>query len=75
MHHQKSVYFDGHNRSDVVEYRTSFLTKLHEHDKKLLTCDGNTPNLQEGERPIIGVSHDESTFYANCDQTYVLLGR
>ena len=30
MHHQKGVYFDGHNRSDVVEYRKSFLTELHE---------------------------------------------
>ena len=69
-HHQKVVYFDSHNRSDVVEYRTSFLTKLHELDKKSLTCDGNTPNLQEEERPIIRVGHDETTFYANCDQTY-----
>ena len=65
MHHQKGVYFDGHNRSDVVEYRTSFLNEL---DKKSLTCDGNT---QEGKRPIIRVAHDESTLYANCDQTYM----
>ena len=27
-HHQKGVYFDGHERQDVVQYRSEFLTNL-----------------------------------------------
>ena len=70
MHHQKGVFFDGHERDDVVAYRNEFLTQMDEFDKKSLTCNGDTPILNAGERPLIRVVHDESTFYANSDQTY-----
>ena len=69
LHHQKGVYFDGHDREDVVEYRNEFLTKLAELDKTI-TCDGPAPTLPEGDRPIIRVVHDESTYYSNCDQSF-----
>jgi len=39
--------------------------------KKSLTCDNTTPELVVGEKPLIRVVHDESTFYANCDQSYL----
>ena len=32
-HHQKGVYFDGHERGDVVEYRNSYISQLAEMDK------------------------------------------
>lgn len=67
MHHQKGVYFDGHERDDVVTYRKQFLREI---DKKSLTCNSNTPVLDAGEKPLIRVVHDECTFFANSDQTY-----
>ena len=70
LHHQKGVYFDGHDRADVVAYRNSYLTKMDELDKTSLTCYDNTPpELEPGQRPLIRVVHDECTFYANCDQS------
>ena len=69
-HHQKGVYFDGHDRDDVVLYRNQFLQKLDELDKISLTYDGTTPHLNDGERALIRVVQDESTYYANCDQTF-----
>ena len=47
-HHQKGVYFDGH-KTDDVSYRSDFLLKLNELDKKSLTRDGVVPQLHEGE--------------------------
>lgn len=70
VHHQKGVYFDGHDRQDVTAYRNSFLARMAEYDKRSITFDGIVPQLQEGERPLIRVVHDESTFNANCDQSY-----
>ena len=70
LHHQKGVYFDGHDREDVVEYRNEFLTKLAELDKKIITCDGPALTLPEGDRPIIRVMQEESTYYSNCDQSF-----
>ena len=70
VHHQKGVYFDGHDRNDVVTYRNNFLTILHDLERKSISCEGTTPELTAGEKPFIRVVHDESTFYANCDQSY-----
>ena len=60
VNHSKGVYFDGHERADVVEYRSKYLDKLAEYNHE-------APNVG---RPIIRVYHDESTFYANADQSY-----
>lgn len=70
LHHQKGVYFDGHDKADVVEHRQQFLAQLADLDRKTITPDGPAPELTEDERPIIRVVHDESTYYANCDQSY-----
>ena len=64
------MYFDGHDRSDVVQYRNHFLATMKELDKRTITFNGSVPHLQEGQRPLICVVHDESTFHANCDQSY-----
>ena len=70
IHHQKGVYFDGHDREDVVAYREEFLKMMDELDRKSLTCTSNVPTLFTGEKPLIRVAHDKCTFYANCDQTF-----
>ena len=69
VHHQKGVYFDGHDRSDV-QYRNQFLATMKELDKRTITFNGSVLDLQEGQRPLIRVVHDESTFHTHCDQSY-----
>ena len=73
---QKGVFFDGHEREDVVEYREEFLDEM----KKLLPYlvefseDGSMISKEYPEdcavggpnrRPVIMITHDESTFSAN----------
>jgi len=70
VHHQKGVFFDGHDRDDVVADRNDFLSTLSEYDKKSLTFDGTVPELAAREKPYIRVAHDECTYYANCDQSF-----
>ena len=70
VHHQKGVYFDGHDRDDVVQYRKDFLAKLERLDEKSVKFDNIVPQLEAEEKPLIRVVHDESTYYANCDQSY-----
>ena len=67
-HHHKGMYFDGHERDDVVQYRHKFVQKLDDLDRR---CEyGNhPPQLLENEKPIVIVHHDKSTFYANADQS------
>ena len=65
--HHKGVYFDGHERDDVVESRQQFLDRLVVLDDKTRTGD-TTPDIPEGEKPLIRVVH-ESTFYSNADRS------
>ena len=73
---QKEVFFDGHKREDVVEYREIFLREMKsllpyfvefKEDGTILPkeypddCAVGGPNRQ----PIIMIKHDESTFSAN----------
>jgi hypothetical protein len=71
--HKKSLYFDGHERPDVVEYRQDvFLPEMAEHrkrlveyvvgdvEKELLTTPANWV-----ERRLVLVAHDEMTAQAN----------
>ncbi|KAJ3507789.1 hypothetical protein NMY22_g16822 [Coprinellus aureogranulatus] len=78
---RKGVYMDGHERKDVVKYRTEvFLPKmlLYERcmaqyelkDGKLLRIE---PKLKEGEKEIIACFQDESCFQANDNQGSVWL--
>ena len=67
-HHHKTVYFDGHEREDVVAYREEYVDKMLQLDRRCL-YPGHTPELLPGEKPLIQIHHDESTFYANADQS------
>ena len=67
---KKGVFIDGHECSDVVEYRsTVFLPRYQEllNSSRKWTEDGNiVPSvLLPGEKEKILITHDESTFYAN----------
>ena len=66
--HKKGVYFDGHERDDVVEHRKEFVAEMNELERRCI-YNGHLPVLQDGERPLIMIHHDESTFYANADQS------
>ena len=66
----KGVYFDRHERSDVVEHRKAYLEALTLHGPRMLTADCSTPDPDSPLKPIIRVFHDESTFYCNSDQTF-----
>ena len=52
-----------------MQYRNQFLEQLSELDKKTTTPDQPSPQLEDGEKPLLRIVHDESTFYANADQT------
>ncbi len=51
----------------MVSYRNKFLCELNLLDKKSIKFDGIVPELPVGEKPLIRVVHDESTYFANCD--------
>ena len=69
VNHSKGVYFDGHEREDVVAYRSTFLKTLEDLDLRCI-YDGHTPSLEDDEKPLIIIHHDESTFYVNADQRF-----
>ncbi|KAJ6589656.1 hypothetical protein B0H19DRAFT_1304072, partial [Mycena capillaripes] len=77
-HRRNGMYIDGHEREDVVAYRTEFVKRwLEEYEPRMWAYDndGNAVQAPEGYvlegkykgQPfrIILVTHDESTFYAN----------
>lgn len=67
----KNVYINGHEREDVVEYRQKdFLPTWANLEKRMVIFseDGlwrKLSGLQEGEKSLVLVTHDESTFNAN----------
>ena len=38
---KKGLYFDGHERPDVKEYREIFLVQMEEYEKRMITVDAN----------------------------------
>ncbi|MDW3631167.1 MAG: hypothetical protein QOK71_07005 [Nitrososphaeraceae archaeon] len=69
--HHKDIYYDGHERDDVVKYREIFLTQMEVFERLMPKPDENDimmiiePSLNPGERRHILVTHDESIFYSN----------
>jgi len=70
--HAKGLYFDGHERADVVEYRQKvFLPAMEKHRRRLVEYkvgkveEEVKKTLLPGERPLVLVAHDEMTAQAN----------
>ena len=64
----KGVYFDGHERDDVVRARELYLEKLMSYSHRMWISHSPAPNPSYS--PVIRVFHDESTFHANADQSF-----
>jgi hypothetical protein len=71
--HRKGLYFDGHERPDVVEYRQRvFIPQIKEHRRRIVEYvvgdvarEVVKPVENFVERRLVLVSHDESTTQAN----------
>lgn len=68
---KRALFFDGHEREDVVNYRTNWAKRMLEYMERSEFYQGDDqeevlePLLKENEQKIVFVTHDESTFYAN----------
>ena len=74
--HKKSVYIDGHERDDVVEYRNLYLRKLEILSSTHLpppSCDDCLTAIATGNpsatKHLVLIFHDESSFHANEAQS------
>lgn len=67
--HTKGIYIDGHEREDVIAYRQQFITRFEEYQKRMPFYEEEDmvqkePNLKDGEKKLILVTHDECCFHA-----------
>ena len=67
---KQGIYYDGHEREDVVEYRHIFLSEIAKFEKYMATYEGEdmkriAPILNLGEKEHTLVVHDECIFYSN----------
>lgn len=75
----KGLYTDGHERADVVSYRNAFLERMEIYQKRMVAYVGDfmetsiVPELEDGERPLILVTHDESCFGSNDGRSHCWL--
>ena len=66
---RQDIYYDGHERPDVIKYRKKFLEEIFSYEKYMTTFDDETlepipPILGPDEKEIILVTHDECIFYS-----------
>ncbi|KAF0690235.1 Aste57867_18360 [Aphanomyces stellatus] len=68
---KKDVFMDGHERSDVVEYRKYFCKSWLSLIDQMVSFSGPEMDVVEPpldlSRQVVWVTHDESIFYANDD--------
>jgi hypothetical protein len=73
------VYFDGHEREDVVQYRELWAKRMLEYQKKMKEFEGANmecvlePNLRIWDKEHVLVTHDECIFYSNDAQASMWL--
>lgn len=71
------VYFDGHERPDVILYRQKFLNEMAEYERRMVYADEEDvsklffPLIPENSKYVVLVTHDESIFYSNDDTRLV----
>jgi hypothetical protein len=75
----KGLYNDGHERDDVVRYRIGFLERMAVNERRMIQYVGDfmetkiSPDLEQGTRPLILVTHDESCFGCNDGRSFCWL--
>jgi len=69
---KKGVYMDGHERDDVKEYWKVFLHDMAKFEKRMVQWEFKDselkciePQLGPGEKRVIAVFQDESSFHVN----------
>ncbi|CAG8736523.1 18106_t:CDS:2, partial [Gigaspora rosea] len=77
---EQQVYFDGHEREDVKEYRKSWASRMINYRKKMDQYCGNEmeivippEQLEIWDSRHVMVTHDEVYFYTNDDMLCVWL--
>ncbi len=70
---RKGVYYDGHERPDVVAYKKEWLKRMFEYKRYMKDFDGDILNITlepylELKKEFVQVTHDECHFYANDGQ-------
>ncbi|ODQ76870.1 hypothetical protein LIPSTDRAFT_757 [Lipomyces starkeyi NRRL Y-11557] len=79
--HSQDVYFDGHERDDVVKYRQEWARRMIEHRSQMKEFDGEdcqiviAPALPEGAKEKVLVTHDECYFNSNDDNAVTWIER
>ncbi|KZS89290.1 hypothetical protein SISNIDRAFT_407601 [Sistotremastrum niveocremeum HHB9708] len=69
----RGMYIDGHERQDVVKYRSAFVARWKDvYEPRMFLYDRDGTKIQDpatdllhNKKRIILYTHDESTFYAN----------
>jgi hypothetical protein len=72
---KNGMYIDGHEREDVVQYRTAFVQRFKQYERRFHLWDDNGEELPPprgfhvpeaaGRFRLVLVTHDESTFFQN----------
>ncbi|EIN06656.1 hypothetical protein PUNSTDRAFT_72602 [Punctularia strigosozonata HHB-11173 SS5] len=67
---KKGLYFDGHERPDVVAARTEFLAEMERYERLMTRYDGPDlesipPKLNPGEKEHVWIAQDETIFHTN----------
>jgi hypothetical protein len=71
---RSGMYIDGHEREDVVAYRSAFIDRWKSYEKRMVMYDNDGKELprpagfevaQIGRFRLIPITHDESTFHGN----------
>ena len=71
---KKGVYYDEHERPDVVKYRKEWLKRMFEYQKLMKDFDDDMMDivselqLKSGEKELVQVTHNECHFYTNDEQ-------
>src|SRR6266496_1897115 len=73
---KKGIYFDGHERDDVLEYHAKFLEEMKEFEQFMPTFVEDeivqiNPEISSNQQLHIFVIHDECLFYANDDHPII----
>lgn len=72
MDYSKGAYIDGHEREDVVTYRQQYLAEMEALEALYPPPpepEAPTPCPVPGQKRLVIIDHDESTFYANEDES------